>query len=1255
MNVRVVVVILILLFSFSYLSALVKGSETAVSVESSVTFPAADNDNTMLGFGWFNDGFTLEDMLTTCSFNDVFPVSGTINLNGGTLRLQQDLIFRNNTTLQGMGKVIGNGHEMRLSQSINQLPSDTELFEDVHIFCDSNVDLLSTITFRGNCTICGRGNILRVGMFDAEIVVDSNSSLELRDIVVCHMKGDNLRCIDDTGSVILDNLRWIQNATFDWAKGSCLFRGVVDLVGSSTFTYSSICTSTIANDSQLTIDNGMSLSMGRDETTLREPIVFTDETSVMVLNNCDLIITGSGAHFTKGEVVLEHAVTIDVAGTSTDTGLIFGDGNADNDILISVLPCATVKHNAGYLVYNNYAGDRLRSSDTTACFVRGPNSKVYLNNNIAIQNLGIELLSNSVPAIEFASGKTITYDCSSVRWPDAEYDLTCNQSESNVYLFNGNCSFFLTKGSLPINVTVSGSGNQFLGTGGISGTVALSDIDSYLTSNLSGFVSNVITLNEGLLTLGYDLNMIGSGNILGPGTVNLGQNHLKFAKMLTDVNTAILWQGAMNSHLVFCCNTSLASTWTFNGRVTIDGGGNELLLQDGSAFVVDRGSELILKNITLSGLKDNNIRCLDNNGVIRWRNANVILDGDYTFTLGSMDYTFDNCISGTHIFACDSVCTCTIHKDSKLKFKNGVTFSMDCSGGHSMEPLEFENKTAILHLDDSIFSIGSEGMQITKGTIRISRNSTIDVNSTSTVNGLMLGNGQASGDIYIEIDPASILNLSTGHLIYNVTSAAGFVSKAKTSRIIQGDSQVTHFMKDIVFSDATIKTSLASFTTDAGIAVNATDIGLEYDVGNYRLTGSRPSSYTFALNGGGDSFYADSGVVEWPIAISGTSNTIGGSGDITGTITLQDSSTVLTLQLLGLLATDVVMNDGTVILANDLYLGNGVMFTGNGIVNLNNNSLHLGSEALSWGGNTYWSGSGGAIHFNTNISLSGTWTFSGNVMVHGNKQTIDLGETGKIWIDSDSTVMFHGITLDHAGNIQCVDDSSRIILDDVTWCQGEGGFYSFDKGAFRFKHKVFFCCDGTFVYHTSQTSTICGDSELVLDNGFTFSYDPGINSKSLLEFADEASSLILKSATLHSTATGMQLTKGRLNVKGDSYLSTEKIVIYTTMQQYLDEGITFGSGVAADDFTCCIIGGASLTLSGGTLVYNNTASNLLLIENGSSLLHIAGGARLVLDQSLQLTVSGIEFGNYATLLTKTGKTFSGSIFPLGYLYRRSKR
>jgi len=470
--------------------------------------------------------------------------------------------------------------------------------------------------------------------------------------------------------------------------------------------------------------------------------------------------------------------------------------------------------------------------------------------------------------------------------------------------------------------------------------------------------------------------------------------------------------------------------------------------------------------------------------------------------------------------------------------------------------------------------------------------------------------------------------------------------KIKDGGTLQVDSPIAQW-------DGTL--ACASGGTITGGDITFVD-GLLDDVGNQFSLSAVFNSPEVTLNGS-SVFRLEAGVCLHTISVSGTNNTLSGSGDVTETITLQDSSAELTLQLGGLLASDVVMNDGTVILASDLYLGNGVVFTGNGTVNLSDDSLYFGSEMKSWTSNTYWSGSGGALHFNSNISLSGTWTFGGNVVVHGNDQIIDLGDTGNIFVDSNSSVLFQGLILENVSdeNIQCVDDTAVIMLDDATWCQGEDSSFRFDTGALRFVHKVLMCCNGgVFAYSSSETSTICSESKLVLDTGFTFSYDPGINSKNLVEFEAESSKLVLKSASLHSTATGMQLTKGVLEVKGDSYLSSEKIIIYTTMPQYLDEGIMFGSGTAADDFTCCIIGGASLTLSQGSLVYNNTVSNLLLIENKMSLLHIGQQARLVLDESLNVATGGVEFGNHATLMIKNGRALTSSIFPLGYLHRRSK-
>lgn len=79
------------LFINSELDCRIVGSNTAVSRQLAAFFPAADTDNQMLGFALFEKGIRLEDNITTCSFNDVFPLSGSAVLNGGTLYLLRDL------------------------------------------------------------------------------------------------------------------------------------------------------------------------------------------------------------------------------------------------------------------------------------------------------------------------------------------------------------------------------------------------------------------------------------------------------------------------------------------------------------------------------------------------------------------------------------------------------------------------------------------------------------------------------------------------------------------------------------------------------------------------------------------------------------------------------------------------------------------------------------------------------------------------------------------------------------------------------------------------------------------------------------------------------------------------------------------------------------------------------------------------------------------------------------------------------------
>src|SRR3990172_13030855 len=144
---RVVRNILFCLFCLFYsrVQAVVKGSETAVSIEPAVTFPAIDTDNKMLAFGWFKNGFTLADATTTCTFASIYPVCGDVNLNGGKLYLGADLHFSNNSQLLSFGKIYGGAGASILEFDTNLTtfadPDNLGLLRDIDMVTNADVTL----------------------------------------------------------------------------------------------------------------------------------------------------------------------------------------------------------------------------------------------------------------------------------------------------------------------------------------------------------------------------------------------------------------------------------------------------------------------------------------------------------------------------------------------------------------------------------------------------------------------------------------------------------------------------------------------------------------------------------------------------------------------------------------------------------------------------------------------------------------------------------------------------------------------------------------------------------------------------------------------------------------------------------------------------------------------------------------------------------------------------------------------------------
>lgn len=1231
------------IFSYLSLSADAVGSNSVVSVEPTYTFPENPvTPNEIRGFAWMKNGFTLTNANTECIFNSLFPVSGAIELNGGALYLDQDLELRD-VVINSLGKIIGNNRVITVTPNISQLSSSDVEFESVSLHCNSNVELSSTMTIRGNCTLAGNGKIFSL-TDQAQIYIDSNTIFEIRDIGLQGLKDTNITCIDDTASLVLDNVRLIMSDSFSWNNGSILFKDNVSLLGTATFSYSSCQTSTIDRYGQFLVGDGMHICLGRHPETLNDPLYFEDSTAKMYLDNCSFVSSDSGISLTRGSIILDREVILDAMGTTTETGIVLGDGNPDNDITLWIRPGSALLHNSGYWVYNNGNPSQIKSSSKTSRMIRSLGSYIYIPQHIELSDITIELLSNYVTPLQVDAGKLVVYNDAAVKLPSIEFDMTSDQLNAFTYSLDGNSSLFLTKGILPMYLLVSGVGNDLRGNGGFTGAITLSDSTAALTCGVNGFIGNSLVLNDGLFTLDYDLLVHGDGSLIGPGHINLQKNQITIDSGFK-ANTPLLWEadkGVINLH----GKVTLTSTWTIQGQCTFKGDTTKLVLGDGGAIVVAPDSRLTFKDMKLFGLSGNNVRCDDDTGVINFVNSEINQSDNVMFDVGSMQFFLRNMLSGSYTFSYDSEMTSTLRSDTLLIVKDGATLALGRNNGN--EPLYFEDHTATLKFDDAKLYVKETGMHFTRGRLMTSRDVEVDVNSTSTADGLIFGDGVAENDVDIILNPAAQARFTKGHVTYDITKPSGIISKSRTSRLIRYPASVFYLKHDLDLLDITIDVSpYSQLIVDSGKILSYTKGHIINQQDEFDVTGIWYNWFTMLLGGNGI-INLNNGTFPLYIVVQGTDNRIDGVGNMGGVITLAGSTAELICNFNGCVFNSITMNNGTLILSNNLDLANNVLLSGNGRVDLGDHNINLGKSDLTWADDMHWNGTSASINLHSNISLAGTWTFSGNCLLKGNGHTLNLGELGNIIIEDDSELCLQNIKLEmvNGTNIRCLGDGSIITIDDTLWMQDCSHVYTFTQGALRFKNKVVMRGNGLFSYDSDQTSTICAESQLKFDLGITCSINSQRAGFHVLEMEDDTAALVLQNASLHTTSTGLQLTKGNFVVKGESSISTEVLEVEDDdgNNTIIDGGLCLGDGISEDnDCTGIISAGAVLRVMSGSFLYKNISSGAWGMENQLSGLAFYSGTHFRLYSSIVLGAGRILISEHAHIDDQGGNDIIGPV------------
>ena len=1158
---------------FFQLKCIQKGSDTVISIQPEATFPSSDSNNSMLAFGWFKNGFSLEDASTTCTFESVFPVCGNINMNGGLLNLEADINFNNLANLISSGTFWGNKYLIELSETTTLLTLTT--INEGKLFFYNDLTISETLKFQGNCILNGHGSEIYLNN-NGKIIIAPNSTLKIQHTTLSGISTNKIICESNSSKLILDSIEWYQDGNYSFTQGSLKIQNTVAFGGGYIFSYESSQTSTIDVDSAWKIFDNSQLSIGRYlATNFIEPLYFEDFSSQLFLDNCTLNITSSGMCISRGSVYCDRDVIIQPNSTTTNNGLILGNGIENEDAIFKFYPGSIIYFENGHITYNIMNQDMLSLKDFQAKLYRDDDNVFNVEQNVNLSNLLIyKSDSSSMPVKE---GKYVIYDNCRIEMPNLDFYLTGSRYNDYTNILDSNDELVLNKGNYPALTYVYNDNNSIRGNGTISGPIILSNSNSELNIDLSGLLNTGIILNGSTLNLEHDLYCSQDGGVGGVGKLNLSSFNLLLGNQ--DVNwTSSIYIDGNNGRIKLNDDLCFSSDVTFSGNCEIEGNGQTVYFIDGCKLTVEKGSTLSFRNISLTGIKENKIICSDNNSKIIFDNTSMNFTGNYTFSIGSFEILNTVDFKGSYTFEYLSSIPSTIHKNSELVISNDITMYLGNNG--TITPFTFIDQTSNLKIQNAKFKIGSTGFQLKKGTLSVEGYVNLDISSTSSTNSLIFGTGQKEDDAILKVCSASRVLVESGALVYNNTISDGFRSSSNENRFIRNANTNFYINNDFILKKVKLEISPFSITTIAPEKIFRYDECIVSINGvTFEATGQIYNPYTTLLNGNNEIFIHE-GTLPLYLLVQNTNNKLHGAGNISGSIILSNSNSELEICLLGEILNNVQLNSGTVTINNDLEISKDNLIVGPGTVDLTTKNLYLGTRETTWTTPILWNGDDALIKMNSTIDLSETWTFQGNVILDGNDNRLNLDWDGIIFVKEDTTLKLKNLSIKWAGNnkIKCESSTSKIIFDNVTLMLPEGD-YEFTNGSFDVLNELDIRGPNTFYYKTDQYSMIHPNSSIVIRKNARFSYAPTCTTDNLLEMSS-CSEFILDETTLHSTTTGMKLTKGFLTIKGNCSIESD-----ATCE---GEGIKFGDGINEDnDLTVDIEAESTLNLTSGHIVSLN--------------------------------------------------------------------
>jgi hypothetical protein len=702
--------VLIIFSFFGTLQAATVGSDTAPTRFN--TQQALDNNDRVAGFAALAGGFALQGFNVNAQWDTFFPVSGLVQLNGGTLILTRDLVFRNNSVFGGgLGNIIGNGHAIEFSTSITVIP----LLDADLISCG----LLLTYTQAENSDVEVIGwsfddKFLTVGK-DPRVPVDTIENYEMvNQVPVLRQSFDPPGAATEVNAIEWHPTNYLVGITRQLSADSEVFTytcnpstGILTLVSSAA----------IAGNVAAAVwhPSGSFFVVGTN--------VAAAEISVYPVNAAGVLGAPTTFNLAGSRVIQNEAMTISPDGNYLAVGLATNGVNPEMLVFRFTTSPITLTQ-----VASRFFGVNVNAVDWNPTFTQ------YIANGLAgtsgdlAQVQEFRTTSTALTPRAFALG--IGGDVSTIGWRPTD----------------GKC-LVVTRGILGITSFLRSYAFDASSTSTLRRITEFTEID-----DLDGMAWN----HAGTFVA------VGRDGTVTPdiGALLLFQNPLNFI-----LTTCFEWNTVK---IFFDCDVTIRNACIkFTGQSLINGRGNVLTIDSTTTLLVGPNSSLMFKDIIIKGVSDHQLGAVDGTSTYSFQDATMVLDGNYSFTVGKFDVIKDLEVSGNgFVFAYRTDQVSTISSTGRLILDEGVTFSYDPRSS-SRNLLRFSDASAELVLNSATLYATTTGINLTKGYMVVDGSSFLAAEGSTAATGITFGdNATAVNNFCIELMPAASLNILRGLVSY---------------------------------------------------------------------------------------------------------------------------------------------------------------------------------------------------------------------------------------------------------------------------------------------------------------------------------------------------------------------------------------------------------------------------------------------------------------------------------------------------------